>query len=275
MKAEPSIKVKVGVESANDSDLTLMMKLFDEALKYFVEEGKHIEGVYDLLVRGGASKEAHSFVANWSDLDLSIILEKVDAKILKRVRELYQNIKEFFPYKLSVTIVSKEDFANSYHHHGIKPIYYSQQLQSSISLLRGKVTPPKELSLKILQLDCLANVSYLIHDLRSGFLKLEDSLDHYQNFFCHLLKRAKQLVRNSIFVLTGEIAEEIDPLLFKKTFPDINPEFPKMLREYKMNFNQFDSIALIEKNMSIIFNVLEEVHHITVSGGIGEENKPA
>jgi hypothetical protein len=234
-------------------------ELFDNALSVFENDGKQIDGVYDLLVRGGASKEEHMFVPNWSDLDLSIIVESVNSKILNQIQALYQKIKVFFPYKLSLTVVSKKDFFSKYHHHGIKPIYYSYQLAASISLLRGNVSVSNLIKLRDRQLDCLGNVAYLIHDLRSSFLKLDNTLE-LTSFFCHLLKRAKQLIRNSLFVLTGSEEEEIDLNLFKKYFPDVNPDFPLKLKKYKKEFNLYDSSDEIKIHINNIFDILENIY---------------
>lgn len=213
---------------------------FEKAIEYFLEEGKKIDGIYDLLVRGGNARNDHLFIENWSDLDLSVIIEKLNLKSLQQTKTLYQSIKIFFPYKLSITLVSKKDFFSPCHHHGIKPIYYQEILRSSISLLQKSIHTQNHLSSRDLQLDCFNNISYLIHDLRGKYLLLNNQ-DPWSviEFFCHLIKRTKHLIRNTIFIITGHIDERINPELFQKHFPQIDKNFPDYLNLLKENFNAY------------------------------------
>ncbi|WP_253305924.1 hypothetical protein [unidentified bacterial endosymbiont] len=58
---------------------------FDKALSTFIQQGKRIKGVHDLLVRGtGANSEA-ILTKNWSDFDLSVILDRVDVTAFNQV----------------------------------------------------------------------------------------------------------------------------------------------------------------------------------------------
>jgi len=243
---------------SKSNDINLIRKLADDAISLFIEDGKKIEGVYDLLARGGASKAEHTFIPNWSDLDLSIIVEKVDSKVLNQIQMLYQKIKKIFSYKLSITVVSKKDFFSRFHHHGIKPIYYSKQLAASISLLRDKAPVNRIVNLKELKLDCLANISYLIHELRSRFLNLDDN--ELQSFLCHLLKRTKQFIRNSLFILAECENEEIDQDLFQEYFPNISSVFLIELKQYKINFNLYNSPTQIKELINKVFDILENIY---------------
>lgn len=245
--------------SKNDYSLICV---FEKAVQHFIEEGRKIENVYDLLMRGGAAIENHLFIKNWSDLDLSVIVEKVNSKILNQTKFIHQSIKQIFPYKLTITVVSKNDFFSTYHHHGIKPTYYSYSLSSAISLLQKTSDRKHKLKLKDLQLDCISNISYLIHDLRTRNILLDiNNKTILIEFFCHLIKRAKHIIRNAIFIMTGHVDEEIDIRLFKKCFPIIDNEFPNDLKKYKVEYENFYTTPeKIKVHIEKIVDILEEIH---------------
>lgn len=242
----------------NNCSLT---KNFSDALKIFSSEGRKIDGVYDLLIRGSGAKEKGDLVENYSDLDTSIVVQEVSIKVLKQIKFLYETIKESFPHKLSITVVSKKDYLNDYHHHGIKPIYYTYSLGSAVSLLHGTIVRDSRVSLATLQFDCFSNIAYLIHDIRSKYLALDlDDQEEVREFFCHLIKRSKHLIRNCIFIRTGHIDENIDQDLFKICFPEIDPAFLQHLKNYKINFEQITNAEKVEDSINILLAVLEKVH---------------
>ena len=48
------------------------------------------------------------------------------------------------------------------------------------------------------------NVGILIHGLRSRFLKLDDiNKNELAEFFCHLVKHTRHIIRNEIFIKFG------------------------------------------------------------------------
>ncbi|MCC5832073.1 MAG: hypothetical protein JJU12_03415 [Chlamydiales bacterium] len=229
-----------------------------KALRIFQENGKEIEGVYDLLVRGGVVKEK-GCVENWSDLDLSVIVEHISFRVHNQVKSLYREIKQIFPYKLSITCVSKADYLSPVHHHGIKPIYYTYHLSQARSLLKGAFPSYAPLSLERQQIDCLYHTSYLIHELRKKYLILEmDNSADTEAFLYYAIKRAKHYIRDVLFVLTGVSSEEIDCALFEEWFPEINPLFPDKLYKMKNLFPNLNKEASIEE----ILDTLERMHDL-------------
>jgi hypothetical protein len=235
-----------------------MKKMIEKALSVFLEKGKEIEGVYDLLVRGGGANE-ESCVENWSDLDLSVIVERIFVRVHNQVKDLYTEIKKVFPYKLSITFASKEDYLSPSHHHGIKPIHYTYHLPEARSLLKGMLPSYTPLSLEQQQIDCFYHTAYLIHELRKNYLHLEmEDSDKAAIFLRHLIKRAKHYIRDVLFILTGVSREEIDLDLFRKWFPELDPLFPDKLDKMKKRFPNLNLEASIEG----ILETVEWMHEL-------------
>lgn len=240
-------------------------KIFEKALACFTEKGKTVEGVFDLLLRGGGTHEDHFYVENWSDLDLSLIVFKINENVLLQYRWLYNEIKEIFPYKLSLTLVTYLDFMSPSHHHGIKPIYYNELLKNSISLLQNKSSRKEIVESKMQQFDCLANIAYLTHDLKNRWLILDfNSNQALIEYLCHAAKRAKHIIRNSIFIMTGIINEEIDLNVFQQVFPKEKREFPERLKRYKLEFSEYaknkDNKKHLQTEILYILSTLESIH---------------
>ena len=65
------------------TSMELLEKSYDYSgsIRYFEEKGRMIAGVYDLLVRG-SSKDSTHCIAQWSDIDLSIIVEEINPSLL-------------------------------------------------------------------------------------------------------------------------------------------------------------------------------------------------
>ena len=238
-------------------------KVFEEAIALFEIEGKKIQGVYDLLLRGGSAIKGHVYIDNWSDLDLSVIVEQISEKTLDSISDLYQKIKKIFPYKLSITLVTKKDFLNSYHHHGIKPIHYRMNLHnSSISLLQKKIfeisSPPYEM----LKVDCFYHIGYLVHDLRLRRISLNRrDLKEMETFLIHLVKRTKHIIRDSIYLLEGYSEEEINKERFIRCFPDLDEDFPDFLKGCRIeNVNPGNKRIFIKKCMNKVFHVIDHVY---------------
>jgi hypothetical protein len=249
-------------------------QIFRKAIRLFIENGKNITGIYDLLLRGTAAQRNHIYIDDWSSLDLSIIVDCISDNVLNQYRQLYREINMIFPRKLSITLVTARDFFSSYHHHGIKPIYYNQLLKGSISLLQQSIENKNLPTLEHQRYDCLANVAYLMHDLLGGWLQVDlKSYSSLFHFFCYITKRAKHMIRNSLFIITGTVNEEIDPILFRKTFPNVNLAFPECLKIYrqyseknsKLDINKkFSKEDLKEKIILILVN-LEKIRYILIN----------
>lgn len=219
---------------------------------------KDLDGLYDILLRGTINNE---IVPGWSDIDLTIVLEKINSKTLSQVRQIYLKLKKIYSFKISITIVSINDIKNTFHHHGIKPILYNQQLCSAKSLF-NKEYNFKKIPEDINKIDILAHLSYLIHNLRLEYRKCDDSLEAKSGFCIHLIKRAKHVIRHSIQLYNQSVIdEEINMELYNKHFSHISKDFPDRIAYFKRNWKDISNeMTLIDANISETFNVIEGIY---------------
>ncbi|WP_010304329.1 NUDIX hydrolase [Candidatus Odyssella thessalonicensis] len=246
-------------------------RMFSKAVEVFKSEGKFIPGIVDLLVRGTGATEESQF-DHLSDLDLSVIVKEVSANVLKKVSGVYNKIKEDFPYKLSITVVSQKEYISNYHHHGIKPLTYSYSLPStSKSLLGNLILQRNALSSHDFKLDTVANMSYLIHDLRQRRIKLNPKeQEHCHEFLAHITKRAKHFIRNALFLHTGQLKEEIDIAAYNEYFNNYEPLLPDLIRSCRQSLRQGNDLlplmdqlidklerlqAIVQERLSFLFSV--------------------
>lgn len=236
-----------------------------DIIQFFKENGQRVQGVYELLVRGSASADAPTSNEALSDLDLSIILEAITPKSLAEAKELYKSLKWLFSDKLSLTIVSREDFVGRFHYHGIKPLYYSYRLAKADFLLGTSPHPIDKPDLKALQKDCLSNIAYLIHDLRGRFLKLDEKSERdVHDCFMHLVKRSKHLIRNGIFIIRGHQSENIPLEKFIYCFPTLTENDLKFLESCKHKFHKYEKNHDFISDIWMIFGIIEEAHRTIV-----------
>jgi hypothetical protein len=231
------------------------IELYKDVLSKILEECKSIDDVYDVLLRG-TSCDWKSIVPYWSDIDLTVVLNQINHSSLSKLRKIYKDIPRKYEFKISLTFVTVDDYLNQYHHHGSKPLYYNIILNNAHSLY-GRTYPDKLVHNTILtKYDCFLNLIYLIHDLRKRFLELNENNKGF--FLTHIIKRTKHLVRNSIFVITGYISEDINIEMCCTYFPSISPQFFDILQnfknEYSQNMNQEDDM------ISFIFDNAEKIY---------------
>jgi len=235
------------------------------SIRYFLEISKNIEGLHDLLVRG-SSIDTKKCVANWSGINFTIVVEEITSSVLEQVRAVYQQMITKYPFKISITFVTKKDLQSYRHQHGIKPLYYSAFLQNSVSLLRNVTFTEKKHSLNELKYNCFTNVVYLIHDLRIRYMKEnQENMASIIKFCCHLIKTTKHLIRNAIFIRSGLMNKEVDQELFRLYFPKIDAQFPNILDSYKENWaelikNRKQLIRIINH----VFPIVEKIYEDTV-----------
>ncbi|MCB1181171.1 MAG: hypothetical protein KDK55_04005 [Chlamydiia bacterium] len=201
-----------------------------EAIDFFFNEAEKIKKVHRLLLRGSGSHLTAT--RGWSDLDFSVILHEINYDRLCEIRNLYRQLIDLFPDKVSITVVSTQDFLSPLHHHGTKPIYYSNTLEGR-PLFELKT---HFISLeKALKLDCTTNLAYLIHDLRRRFIVFNDKED-IRTFVLHLLRRTRHMIRDSMYILTGKEVEDIKSADFQKIFPLMDSSFLNVLTETKIDW---------------------------------------
>lgn len=242
---------------------------YEQLIQLFCTESKKIPGVYDLLLRGSAGKNGsdRDFVDDWSDLDFSIIVESMTSDVRKQVQKIYRRLKQETKIKITITLVDRRDFENPNHCHGNRPIYYSYLLSHAKSLLRsGHETSrgPFQTNLFIRE-NCFANISYLIHDLRQGYMVCDETLLGLQTFCQHLVKRSGHLIRNAIFLQTGMIDESINEALLATYFPTVDRDLPKKLSQVRRKWSQFNhSISTLSKFIDYIFENIELIYSMLI-----------
>lgn len=236
-----------------------MDNIYDEAIAFFLQEGKEIEGVSDLIVRG-SSRDVKNCTPHWSDIDVSIITKKINIEAYDQVRNLYERMKKKFPFKVSITLISESDFLSNKHHHGIKPLYYNSILQNS-KFLQDKIYQFKDHSISELKYDCFCNIVYLMHNLRMEDMKRESELSALQEFCRQLLKSSHHLIRNSIFIKTGCIPKNVNVKSFKAYFPNIDYDFPQKLKSFKKDWPQiFENYNELIQIRTYVLPIISEIY---------------
>jgi S-adenosylmethionine hydrolase len=202
-------------------------KDYGKIVQKFVEGCREAPGIYDVILRGTAVEEC-GFCDGWSDVDLSVVFDKLTTQAYRVVRDCLSSIREDCgdSIKISVTLVDVNDFRREDHNHGIKPLYYSALLDDSlVSLLRNEpalreryhTVSSKPVFLPYVVTDCFCNVVYLVHDIRMRYLNTDiTDLEKYSRDALHIIRRSKYVVLNSYFVITGKIIERIDEETMKE-----------------------------------------------------------
>lgn len=235
-----------------------MNNVYKKAIKFFFDQGKTIKNISNLIVRG-SSNDTKRCIPHWSDVDLSIIVEKIDIEVYDQVRTLYEKMREKFPFKISITLVTTSDFHSYRHHHGTKPIFYNLSLQRPTG---HQITTNQFNNYDIheLKYDCFYNIVSLMHDLRIEDMKRDSDLTSMQKFCCQLLKSSNHLIRNSIFIKTGYMHKNINTKQFRACFSNIDPNLLQRIKYFKRNWSSI--IGSYEELMKIRDYVLPIISDI-------------
>jgi len=236
------------------------MHLYQVAIQDCKNYFSQFPELYDILLRG-TSCEQESLIENWSDIDITLVFYTITPELLRKINGIYKKLSDQYNFKISITIVTKKDFFSSAHHHGIKPLYYNKILSGAISLF-NKEMPMWNIDFEYLRFDCSSNLAYLIHELRSSYLKLDvENKKAVEKFALHLLKRTKHLIRNAIYIESGYIGEEINKELFTEIFPDLDFTIPNVFEFYKLNWGTLNnSNDEINKIIHVVLHIAEQVY---------------
>lgn len=195
------------------------------------------ERISNIIIRGSRGKVESEF-DDWSDFDLTIVTEAVDARIMNIARKGYKSLCKRLGSKVSLTVVSMQDFKSRLHHHGIKPIYYSEEVRGDFLAKGRRVAGVGGLPRKMMRLDCFSNASYLIHDLRNRYLALDNGMDGLREFAIHCAKRLKHFVRNCIFSITGRASPSILKPHYDRLFGDLGLDIEGSIARFKENWER-------------------------------------
>lgn len=163
-----------------------------------------------------------------------MIVNEINHKVLHSIQELIHKVKLVYKDKFSITIVSEKDINHSFHHHGNKPIFYSYKLKSNLSLIKQKKYGcSTEINTFFQRFNTCANIAYLIHDIRSKFISLDNKLISLQNFIKHCTKTSNHLIKNIVFCLSGKHLSSLNDITLKEFFSEIPIEFFYLISNYK------------------------------------------
>lgn len=234
------------------------------AIEDCIQNFLSLPALYDILLRGTASN-IDNLTNDWSDIDLTIILNQISPQALININKVYVQLKKKYTFKVSITIVSKEDFFSPIHHHGIKSLNYNLILKNAYSIFK-KQYPEWVSDREKLKNDCIYHTAYLIHELRSRYIKLK--FDHFyelKEFALHLIRRTKHLIRHVIYIQKNFISEEIDKKHFEETF-DIPGNVLSKFNSYKTNWQNLRSDNKILINTIFeVMSLAEKVYENNIS----------
>ncbi|WP_253305925.1 hypothetical protein [unidentified bacterial endosymbiont] len=176
-------------------------------------------------------------------------------------------MKGEFPYKLSITTVSRIDYYHPYHHHGIKPLAYNFLLEKASSIFGRHFQWDPPALIAPLQVDSFSHCAYLIHELRNRGLQLNlSSPGEMKVFFPHLLKRTKHFFRDALFLMSGYVGEEIPISAFRENFPSIDGDFPiKLLTFKKIFLEQEEKVDSLLAAYEVLLNTLSTAYDLLVT----------
>ncbi|MBI5345818.1 MAG: SAM-dependent chlorinase/fluorinase [Chlamydiae bacterium] len=206
------------------------------AIESFTKKCRDIEGIFDVLLRG-TSTDMELIIENWSDIDFSVIVKESSQNVYQNIRQIANEIRTAFNFKISITLVALSDFIRKNHNHGIKPEYYTNFLDQSKSLFGKDTLTLRNYSHNYENtciMDCFHNIVYLVHDIRSKYLQINrENFSNFQELCRYILKRSQYVIINAIFVITKIFKPKIDILLFKKLFGEKHIDFAIRLLRIK------------------------------------------
>lgn len=241
-----------------------------DAIEFFKEKCRQIEGVYDVILRG-TSTDPEQLLDSWSDIDFSVVIERSVPSVYQMLRQVATEVRSQSDFKISITVVELNDFVRDKHNHGIKPEFYTERLGDSQSLLdkntlqlrhfgRGK---HDSYSVQ----DSFRHVVYLVHDIRNGYLLLSrEDTDQFFEISKHILKRSQHVIRDAIYTISRQYSEQLDLDLFQKLFGSDYLTATKQIFQVKDLWGDLvDDHELLDRMVSEAVTVSDHVYKVTCS----------
>ena len=194
----------------------------EQVVDFFKNRFRDIDGIYDVILRGSLLDS--EFVCDWSDIDLSVIINKNNEQVWTYLNSAIGEARRKFPIKISVTIVDYDDCTRELHNHGIKPMYYTKALADNSKSLLGKPLCFSEKQDSLLS-DVYYNVLFLVHDIRNNYITLDKQSEDFVSKCRHILKRTCYVIKNAAVLIQGK--ENIEKSSYKlgKILSCSDPEF--------------------------------------------------
>lgn len=238
----------------------MQSNIYKKAIDDFIILGGKIPKLDNLILRGTCIDQK-DLIEGWSDLDFSIVVRKLDYENIPEIKKLVQYLKRSNNFKISVTVVTSSDFNSPYHYHGMKPIYYSHEVKNDNNYINpGLLKIPMCFLENLLLYDCITNLVYLIHDLRSQYFSCGDSSREVIIFTRHIIKRSKFILKNAFFVMSQEISKDINISNFTQYFPQVTSDFLETINNSKYYWE--DIIKDQQRIQKIMSHAFEQVNYI-------------
>jgi hypothetical protein len=200
----------------------------EKLLQLIIKDVKGLNGFVDVIDRSG--KE---YVKGWSDIDLSLIFEKIDYELLTNLRRTFKRWEKY-GQKLDIFILTPEDNPTlSFHFHGGYQLTYLEKLKKARAVfkkypLKGFFRYPPS----ILKIDCLRTMALKIQEIRQTVLTgrfrfRAKSLCTKAREVMHILKKAKTI---------SEMASKIIKFANRRTPKDII-KFINSYNKIRMSWN--------------------------------------
>jgi hypothetical protein len=241
-----------------------------EILELFFEEAKKIPGIFDIILRGSGSNKnkVKPFVPGWSDLDFSLIVEKITPEVRNKVRELYNLTRQHTDMKMSLILVDKEDFFTKHHLHAIKPMNYTDVFDKFQSLLKEDISyvkRPTKGESNAYKVSCYTYLSYYIHDVRIKHFMTSYDIRDYREFFRHLVKRCNVIVWNAVWLKTNYTGDTCGDRLLEE-YPKVDKNFWPTVKETRANWStvKYD-LEKMNKLTDYFFENIEYIYREVVN----------
>lgn len=191
---------------------------FFEAFRFLEDYLKGEKYIKDIIVKGSLNSSQPK-LPHWSDLDITIVVEKTSIKLYDFLSEVYSLFKKNYPeIKLSLTPINEEDNlqANCLHHHGIKPIAFNYELktQNKNPLYSSMSLPNKD----AVRLSSTYRYYEILYDFRKTVIQNNISLVEFVNKYFH---RASRFIRTHFEIINPNLLRDesmIDESLFIKEY---------------------------------------------------------
>lgn len=248
--------------------------VYQKAINDFVELGRTIPKLDNLVLRGTCIEQG-DLIEGWSDLDFSIIVRKLDRDNISEIKNFIQYLRSSNDFKISVTVVTSNDFNSRYHYHGMKPIYYSYEVRNEKTLPESKfIKIPVCLEGNLLLYDCITNLAYLIHDLRSQYFNCGSSNEELSLFTRHLIKRSKFILKNAFFAMDQKVAQDISITKITHFFPEVTDNFLNIIKNTKYGWKSIsEDREKLEEIMSHSFEQVNYIYETTINSLNEKEQK--
>lgn len=216
-----------------------------------------------LLVRGSSAYGA-SFINEWSDIDVSILFEKLSIEKMRFVRQLYSDHRHRSPnIKLSITPFDKLDTPsiNPLHHHGIKPITYTIELAQQFEDNPYFLLSHGNVGINYIQADTLYRYYEMYYKMLADYYKS----DNRPQVIAEAWHRLARMIRSCLEILNSELIPEKGKInefqqYDKLPFAQLAAEILNRYQTMRAAWTEMGAMEKVE-SQEIAVGFVIELHH--------------